>query len=74
LDLKLRGLPLSDLEAYPQEVAAVNAMDVREAAQDYVRPDEVAIVVVGDASQIEDDLETVAPVTLVADPLTADAD
>lgn len=74
LDLKLRGLPLSDLEAYPQEVAAVNATDVREAAQDYVRPDEVAIVVVGDASQIEDDLEMVAPVTLVADPLTADAD
>lgn len=74
LDLKLRGLPLSDLEAYPQEVAAVNAMDVLAAAQDYVRPAEIAIVVVGDASQIEDDLETVAPVTLVEDPLTADAD
>jgi len=69
LDLQLRGLPLSDLEEYPEAIDAVGAEEVLAAAQAYIRPDEVAIVVVGDADLIEEQLGAVAPVIRVPDPL-----
>ena len=72
LNLKLRGLPLDTLADYPTEIEAVDAAAVQTAAERYIRPDEIAIVVVGDADQIEAELETVAPVTRVPDPLTAE--
>jgi predicted Zn-dependent peptidase len=65
LGLKLDGLPLRDLEEYPQNIAEVTQTEVRQAAQQYIHPDEIAIVVVGDASQIQSELEAVAPVTLI---------
>jgi predicted Zn-dependent peptidase len=52
----------------------VDAGDVQAATQRYICPDEVAIVVVGDAAQIEAELATVAAVTRVADPLAPSAD
>jgi predicted Zn-dependent peptidase len=65
LGLKLDGLPLRDLEEYPQNIAEVTQTEVRQAAQQYIHADEIAIVVVGDASQIQSGLEAVAPVTLI---------
>jgi zinc protease len=72
LDLHLRGLPLDALADYPTEIEAVDAAAVQTAAERYILPNEIAIVVVGDADQIEEALETVAPVTRVPDPLTAE--
>jgi len=74
LDLKLCDLPLSDLEEYPAEIDDVSQAAVLAAAQQYIHPDEVAIVVVGDADQIEEELETVAPVTRIPDPLASPAE
>jgi len=65
VSLKLRGLPLSELPAYPRAIERVDAEAVREVARRYVHPDQVAIVVVGDASRIRAQLEKLGPVTLV---------
>jgi zinc protease len=46
------GLSEDYLQTYRERVAAVTADDVLEAAKKYVRPDEMAIVVVGDAEAV----------------------
>jgi zinc protease len=54
----LYGLPDDYLQTYRDNVNAVSIADVRAAAEKYVRPAEMAIVVVGDSSEI---LEQVKP-------------
>lgn len=63
-DAMLRGLGLGYLESYRSAISAVDAEQVQAAAREYVRPDRAAIVVVGDATQIYEDLEGIAPITL----------
>jgi zinc protease len=65
VSLKLRGLPLGDLRAYPQAIQGVDDAAVRQAARQHIRPDEAAIVVVGDAGRIRDSLAGIAPITAV---------
>ena len=65
ISLKMRDLPLSDLRVYPQAIGRINDETVLNAAQKYIHPDKAAIVVVGDASRILPDLQTLAPVKLV---------
>lgn len=62
--IRLLGLPIEALTDYRERIAAVTAQDVQRVAQEYVRPDQAAIVVVGDATQILSDLQGIAPITL----------
>lgn len=48
----LYGLDEDYLQTYREKVAAVTAEDVHRVAQKHVRPDEMAIVVVGDAAEV----------------------
>ena len=61
---ELLGLPKEALLQYRERISAVTAEDVRRVAQQYVRPDQARIIVVGDAAKIAKDLERVAPVAL----------
>lgn len=51
--LVVQGLPDDELDRYRPAIAAVSADDVLAAARANVRPDEAAIVLVGDAAAIE---------------------
>lgn len=44
------GLDLNELQTYRERVSAVTAEDIQRVAQQYLRPDRLAIVLVGDAS------------------------
>ncbi|MBK8304946.1 MAG: insulinase family protein [Chloracidobacterium sp.] len=48
----LYGLPEDYLQTYRDNVSAVTADDVQRVAIKYVRPDEMAIVIVGDAGDV----------------------
>jgi len=52
LNRELYGLPDDYLQTYRENVSAVSADQVLDAAQKYVRPNEMAIVVVGDAESV----------------------
>ena len=56
----LYGLPDDYLQTYREHVDAITIADVRTAAEKYVRPAEMAIVIVGDASQILDQVKPYA--------------
>ncbi len=49
---ELYGLPHDYLETYRDNIRAISIEDVRRVANEYVRADETAIVLVGDASDI----------------------
>jgi predicted Zn-dependent peptidase len=51
---RLRGLPQDYLEKYRTWVAAVDAQEVQRVAQKHLTPEQVLVVVVGDATQIYD--------------------
>jgi zinc protease len=46
-------LPDDELDRYRPQVAAVSARDILSAAARHIRPDDLSIVVVGDAAQVE---------------------
>jgi zinc protease len=46
------GLPLSDLETWPQRVASLTLEEVNAAARKYARPDKAVFVLVGDREKI----------------------
>jgi zinc protease len=52
-ELRLYGLPMDYYNSYIQNVMGVTAADVRRVANEYIRPDRAAIVVVGDRATIE---------------------
>ncbi|MFZ1699651.1 MAG: pitrilysin family protein [Pyrinomonadaceae bacterium] len=56
----LYGLDENYLQTYRQNVNAVTVDDVQRVAQAYVRPDEMAIVIVGDAKDVQPQAETYA--------------
>jgi zinc protease len=47
------GLPDDELDRYRPQVAAISAADILSAASRHIRPDELSIVVVGDAKEVE---------------------
>jgi zinc protease len=61
---RLLGLPEEALLNYRERIAAVTAADVQRVAREYVRPDRAVIVVVGDAGEVLESVEGVAPITL----------
>ncbi|MBV9774423.1 MAG: insulinase family protein [Gemmatimonadetes bacterium] len=62
--VRLLGLPVESLKVFTDRVSAVTVADVQRVARQYLHPDRVAIVVVGDASKIMTPLQRIAPVTL----------
>jgi len=60
LQIKMFGLPQDYLETYRNEIQAVTIEQVLEVAKKYVKPDEAAIIIVGDGAQL---LEQVSPYT-----------
>lgn len=49
---QLYGLPDDHLQTYRDNIVAVTAADVRRVAEKHIRPDEMAIVIVGDAEEV----------------------
>lgn len=49
---QLYGLPDDYLQTYREEVNAVTAEEVQRVANEYIRPDRLAMVIVGDAGEI----------------------
>jgi zinc protease len=61
---KLLGLTKKDLEEYRSRIDAVTAADVQRVMSEYVHPDRAYIVLVGDAMEIAEKVETVAQVEM----------
>jgi zinc protease len=52
-------LPLDELENYPERVRSVSPDDVQRVAREYLRPDRLAVVLVGNADAFVNDLRGV---------------
>ena len=65
--MKMLGLPADYLQTYIARVNAVTARDVQRVAQQYITPDRAAIVIVGDASAIMDQIKPYAQTVEVYD-------
>ncbi len=51
------GLPLDYYDGYMQQIMAVTAEDVQRVAREYLRPDRMTVVVVGDVERIRSGIE-----------------
>jgi zinc protease len=60
VQIKVFGLPENYLEIYRSSIQAVTIQQVQEVARKYVRPDEAAIVIVGDGAQLADQIKPYA--------------
>jgi zinc protease len=69
--LLIHGLPLDELDRYRPAIEAVSAADVQAVAERHIHPDELAIVLVGDADAILPALEGAAlgPITVEREEL-----
>lgn len=65
--LQLEDLPPDWWNGYLERIAATTSEGVAEAAQALLHPDRLVIVVVGDASQVQESLAEIAPVELVVE-------
>ena len=63
----LYGLPEDYLQTYRQNVEAVTAEEVRRVAKTHLRPEEMAIVIVGDAQEVLPQVSQYAPTVEVFD-------
>lgn len=54
--IRLLGLPAGEIEGFRERVAALDAGAVQAAAREYLRPQELLIVVVGDATALRSQL------------------
>lgn len=50
-------LPVSELETYPERVTSVRPDDIQRVARSYLRPDRLAVVLVGNADRFVGDLK-----------------
>jgi zinc protease len=57
LGLYVYNLPLDYYRALPQKIEAVNAAEVQRVAQQYLMPDKMVVVAVGDRSKIQSELQ-----------------
>ena len=62
---KIRGVELDRLNKWLGHIKDVTTDDVLEIANSYIHPEDFIIVVVGDASAIQEQLETLGDVTLI---------
>ncbi|HEV3484251.1 MAG TPA: pitrilysin family protein, partial [Vicinamibacterales bacterium] len=61
--LEFYGFPRDYFEKYPERIRAVTAEDVQRVARKYVRPDQLAVLVVGNEKDFERPLNTLGTVT-----------
>jgi zinc protease len=59
------GLPMTDVTHFAKKISTVTIEDVKQAAQRYLQPDDMVIVVTGPAEQLQLALEEIGPVVLV---------
>jgi len=52
VSIRMYDLPSDYLKTYRDQINAVSAEDIQRVAQNYVRPDQAAVVIVGDAEEI----------------------
>jgi zinc protease len=73
--LIIHGLPLDELDRYRPSIEAVSDADVQGVASRHIRPDELAIVLVGDADAILPSLEAAAlgPIVVEREELPSEA-
>jgi zinc protease len=57
VSIKMFELPDDFLKTYRDDVNAVTSADIQRVAQNYVRPDRAALVIVGDAAEITDQVK-----------------
>lgn len=62
---RLLGLPEDAIETYRARVTALDTAAVRGAAQEHIRPEHLAIVVAGDAAQLQPQLAALGQVRIV---------
>jgi zinc protease len=62
VSIRMYDLPLDYLETYREAVNAVTAEDIQRVAQAHVTPDSAAIVIVGDAQEISEQVKPYAEV------------
>lgn len=62
--VRLRGLPKDYLETYRSHVAAVDAKAIQHAVQQHLHPEQMLVIVVGDATQIYDKVAAFGKVEL----------
>jgi zinc protease len=67
VQMKMLGLPADYLQTYIARVNAVTASDVQRVAQQYITPDKAAIVIVGDAAAIMDQIKPYAQAVEIYD-------
>jgi zinc protease len=60
VSVRMYDLPSDYLETYREQVNAVTAEDIQRVAQAYVTPDRAAIVIVGDAAEINEQVKPYA--------------
>ena len=56
-EVKLYGLPADYLYTYRDQVNAVTPAEVQRVAQKYLQPDQMAVIIVGDAGKITDQVK-----------------
>jgi zinc protease len=52
VQIKMLNLPIDYLETYRDRIQAVTVEDIQRVAEKYVKPDEAALIVVGDGAQV----------------------
>lgn len=67
VQLKMFGLPPNYLQTYNNHVNAVTARDIQRVAQQYIVPDKAAIVIVGDAAAIMEQIRPYAQAVEIYD-------
>lgn len=60
VQIKMFALPDNYLDIYRDRIQAVTLEQIQQVARKYVKPEEAAIVIVGDASQLEDQVKPYA--------------
>ncbi|HEX2309125.1 MAG TPA: pitrilysin family protein [Vicinamibacterales bacterium] len=59
LDVLFYGLPLGEIESYRERVNAITADDIQRVARQYLKPDRLSVVLVGDAKSFVGQLKGV---------------
>lgn len=67
VQIKMYGLPADYLQTYRDRINAVTAADIQRVARQYIQPDKVAMVIVGDAAAIMDQVKPYAQAIEVYD-------